>query len=32
MSKRWLAQRERGHRWAYQFMLWVALRIGRKGE
>ena len=30
MSKRWLAQRERGNRWAYQFMLWVALRIGRK--
>ena len=30
MSKRWLAQRERGHRWAYQFMLWVALRLGRK--
>lgn len=30
MSKRWLAQRERGHRWAYQFILWVALRLGRK--
>jgi len=30
MSKRWLAQRERGHRWAYQFMLWVALQVGRK--
>ena len=30
MSKRWLAQQERGHRWAYQFMLWVALRMGRK--
>lgn len=30
MSKLWLAQRERGHRWAYQFMLWVALRLGRK--
>jgi len=30
MSKRWLAQRERGHRWAYKFMLWVALRMGRK--
>ncbi len=29
MSKRWLAQQERGHRWAYQFMLWVALRMGR---
>ncbi len=30
MSKRWLAQRERGNRWAYQCMLWVALRLGRK--
>lgn len=30
MSKRWLTQRERGSRWAYQFMLWVALRMGRK--
>ena len=30
MSKRWLAQRERGQPWAYQFMLWVALRLGRK--
>ncbi len=30
MSKRWLAQRERGSRWAYQFMLWVTLRIGRR--
>ena len=30
MSKRWLAQRERGHRWAYQSMLWIALRMGRK--
>jgi len=30
MSKRWLAQRERGSRWAYQFMLWVALRMGRR--
>ncbi len=30
MSKRWLTQRERGNRWAYQLMLWVSLRIGRK--
>ena len=30
MSKRWLAQRERGSRWAYQAMLWIALHIGRK--
>ncbi len=30
MSKRWLTQRERGSRWAYQFMLWISLRIGRK--
>ena len=30
MSSRWLAQRERGHRWAYECMLWVALRLGRK--
>ena len=30
MSKRWLAQQERGHRWAYQCILWVALRLGRK--
>ncbi len=30
MSKRWLAQQERGTRWAYQLMLWVSLRIGRK--
>jgi predicted LPLAT superfamily acyltransferase len=30
MSNLWLAQQERGHRWAYQFMLWVALRLGRK--
>ena len=30
MSKRWLAQQERGHRWAYECILWVALRLGRK--
>ncbi len=30
MSKRWLTQRERGNRWAYQLMLWISLRIGRK--
>ena len=30
MSKRWLSQRERGHPLAYQFMLWVALKLGRK--
>ena len=30
MSKGWLAQQERGHRWAYECILWVALRLGRK--
>ncbi len=30
MREHWLAQREHGYRWAYQFMLWIALRMGRK--
>ena len=29
MSNRWRTQPERGHHWAYQFMAWVALRVGR---
>ena len=29
MSQGWLSQRERGSRFAYQFMVWTALRLGR---
>lgn len=30
MSKRWLSQPERGQQWAYRFMMWAALKLGRK--